>query len=175
MPDADYVFDTVESPGPVPPNPPLCFRHKLPVTLAWAWELGAECIPCDDDEGDGDEIDPPTEGDAGDRDDEGNDDGDEVGPGEGGVGKRADEDDGDDIPPARVNWTLACADCAVNITRYQATHGIVPVWIPFADAPYEPPCDVFWGSHGCELRYAHGGNHICDCGSTPPSVESLYL
>lgn len=24
-------------------------------------------------------------------------------------------------------------------------------------------CDVYWGSHGCELERHHGDEHVCDC------------
>jgi hypothetical protein len=24
-------------------------------------------------------------------------------------------------------------------------------------------CNIFWGSHGCQLRYAHAGAHVCCC------------
>lgn len=26
-------------------------------------------------------------------------------------------------------------------------------------------CNIFWGSHGCDLPVGHDGGHVCDCGS----------
>ena len=42
-----------------------------------------------------------------------------------------------------------------------------PVVIEFPlPPPYPPgfePCDVYWGSHGCELPRGHEGTCECDC------------
>lgn len=28
-------------------------------------------------------------------------------------------------------------------------------------------CDVYWGSHGCDLERGHGGPHRCSCADDP--------
>lgn len=39
----------------------------------------------------------------------------------------------------------------------------------FAPGPprADPPCRVYWGTHGCELQRGHEGQHDCGCCDCP--------
>lgn len=36
-------------------------------------------------------------------------------------------------------------------------------------------CDVYWGSHGCDLTRGHEGHHFCSCCDCDPHVTEPRL